>query len=74
MKTILMLTVGLMLAGCGSMETMSETMALPQPPRDPLQVPVTVLRWTRYALAPDRASAFSAIPFALKIRSVQAGH
>jgi hypothetical protein len=53
MKTILMLTVGLMLAGCGSMETMSETMALPQPPRDPLQVPVTVLRWTRYALALD---------------------
>ena len=53
MKTILMLTVGLMLAGCGSMETMSETMALPQPPRDPLQVPVTVLQRTRYARALD---------------------
>lgn len=32
---------------------MFETMALRQPPRDPLQVPGTVLRWTRYALALD---------------------
>ena len=32
---------------------MFETMALHQPPRDPLQVPGTVLRWTRYALALD---------------------
>ena len=30
---------------------MFKTMALPQPPRDPLQVPVTVLRGRRYALA-----------------------
>jgi hypothetical protein len=28
-------------------------MAFPQPPRDPLRVPVTALRWTRYALALD---------------------
>ena len=32
---------------------MVETMAFPQPPRDPLRVPVTALRWTRYALARD---------------------
>jgi len=36
---------------------MVETMALPQPPRDPLQVPVTVLRWRRYALALDAGHA-----------------
>jgi hypothetical protein len=32
---------------------MFETLALPQPPRDPLRVPVTVLRWTRYVLVLD---------------------
>jgi uncharacterized lipoprotein YmbA len=53
MKTILMLIVGLMLAGCGSMETMFETMALPQPPGPPCRIPVTLLRWTQYALALD---------------------
>ena len=53
MKTILMLTVGLMLAGCGSTENHGRNHGFPQPPRDPLRVPVTVLRWTRYALALD---------------------
>jgi uncharacterized protein YceK len=53
MKTILMLIVGLMLAGCGSMETMFETMALPQPPGSLCRIAITVLRWTRYALALD---------------------
>jgi hypothetical protein len=49
-----MLTTGLMLAGCGSMENhVGNHRTFPTSARDPLQVPVTVLRWTRYALALD---------------------
>jgi hypothetical protein len=32
---------------------MFENMALPQPPGSPCRIAVTVLRWTRYALALD---------------------
>jgi hypothetical protein len=54
MKTILMLIVGLMLARCGSMETMFKTMALPQSPGPLCRIAVvTTLRWTQYALALD---------------------
>jgi hypothetical protein len=44
---------------------MVETMAFPQPPRDPLRVPVTVLRWTRYALALDPCLKYNRIHPAL---------
>jgi len=54
MKTLLMLTVGLMLAGCGSMENLFEIMAVPQRPSSPsCRIPATLLRWTRYVLALD---------------------
>ena len=47
MKTILMLIVGLMFAGCGSMENHVRN-------RDAVDVTyVEILRWTRYALALD---------------------
>ena len=42
-----------LLAAADHWKTMVETMAFPQPPRDPLRVPVTALRWTRYALVRD---------------------
>jgi hypothetical protein len=32
---------------------MFETMALPQPPGPLCRIPVTLLRWTQYALALD---------------------
>jgi hypothetical protein len=44
---------------------MVESMAFPQPPRDPLRVPVTVLRWTRYALALDPCLKYNRIHPAL---------
>jgi len=53
MNAILMLIVRLMLAAADQWKTMVETMTFPQPPRDPLRVPVTVLRGRRYALALD---------------------
>jgi hypothetical protein len=34
-------------------KTMFETMALPQPPGPLCRIPVTLLRWTQYALALD---------------------
>jgi hypothetical protein len=34
-------------------KTMFETMALPQPPSPLCRIPVTLLRWTQYALALD---------------------
>ena len=49
MKTILMLIIGLMLAGCGSMENHVRN-------RDAMDRHViwwAILRWTRYALALD---------------------
>ena len=53
MKTILMFTVGLMLAGCGSMENDVRNHVLAQPPGSLRRIPVTLLRWTPYALALD---------------------
>jgi uncharacterized protein YceK len=53
MKTILMLIVGLMLAGCGSMENHVRKHGVASTSGPALQDAVTVLRWTRYALALD---------------------